>query len=83
VFVSCAILISPSHKAQRTALDHPQAKNSRQHWIMGDCGSLHTMEGMADENNYLSRESKMSSTRLASIECRVFLAWTRPSLFIE
>jgi hypothetical protein len=37
------------------------------------------MEGMADESNYLSRESKMSSTRLASVECRVFLAWARAS----
>jgi hypothetical protein len=28
VFVSCATIIAPSHKAQRTAPDQPQAKNS-------------------------------------------------------
>jgi hypothetical protein len=36
--LSCATIISPRHKAQRTALDRPQAKNSL--WIMGDCGVL-------------------------------------------
>jgi hypothetical protein len=32
--------ISPSHKAQRTALDRPQAKNLLQQWILAIAGRL-------------------------------------------